>query len=798
MTPFDGEGLDGFTVVHGPNERGKTLLIDAIVRLLFKKTLKPALRRSFGDRARNIERVDEEPEGFIVLTGEGAEHKLGRDQSLQEVFPVPLTPEDFRHVFVVRDSDLTVHEEDEYYEKENETLTGLRTSEIEKVLEALRRRGRLRSLSPDSPLANNADTDPPHAARRVETARQLVVRMRAAASALRADGFDTLADEMQRLHERRQQLDDERRRLVAARDREQARSALGIVEEIKNLTRLLAETRAPEEKELRRWQRLQAEAKQGARALAAERERVARTTGSIDAERDRLETDRRALEAARARVDRIDASLRPARETFESDRMLHRRRRTQSTPLVLTAVVAGVATLGGAGVFLALGHVAGAVAAGAGAVLAAVALVQLWRISAEGRALEARAAGLCESAREHGIGVDRVLDLRSAIEDTERECEVLADALRKREAQLGSLAAEFDNARAMVSDMEKRMASSDADVRALQKRTGAASIEALETALRNRRETEATRQGRVRALETLIPMPSDAADPVSAAESEIRHRLEATAEHGGLAHDPDRSGEVERELVQVREQEQHAAGQRRNGERELDELRVLAAEPGVIDDVAPCRTTVELEHLAARLEQWCAHIETEGTAARRAVSMFHEIELEEREKVGALFGEDSPVSEVFSRVTGERYRAVHFEPEASRVMVETGEGLRLPATALSGGAFDQLYLAVRLAIASRLLGDARGFFLLDDPFIKADRQRLRRLIDTLVSLAEDGWQFLYFTAKDEVVDALRPSIEAGQVTLLALDAPPVPRAARTRPEGRPAAPADNGQQRLEL
>jgi uncharacterized protein YhaN len=117
---------------------------------------------------------------------------------------------------------------------------------------------------------------------------------------------------------------------------------------------------------------------------------------------------------------------------------------------------------------------------------------------------------------------------------------------------------------------------------------------------------------------------------------------------------------------------------------------------------------------------------------------------------------------------------------------------------LSGGAFDQLYLAVRLAIARRLLGERRGFFLLDDPFIKADRERLARLVDTLLELAADGWQFLYFTAKDEVVDALGPAIEDGRVTLLPLEDPPVPRAARTRPDRRPTVPADNGQQRLEL
>ena len=51
-----------FVLVYGANEQGKTLLIDAIVRLLFKKDL--------GKRAKdfgNLNRVEETPEGFIVL-----------------------------------------------------------------------------------------------------------------------------------------------------------------------------------------------------------------------------------------------------------------------------------------------------------------------------------------------------------------------------------------------------------------------------------------------------------------------------------------------------------------------------------------------------------------------------------------------------------------------------------------------------------------------------------------------------------------------------------------------------------
>jgi uncharacterized protein YhaN len=39
---------------------------------------------------------------------------------------------------------------------------------------------------------------------------------------------------------------------------------------------------------------------------------------------------------------------------------------------------------------------------------------------------------------------------------------------------------------------------------------------------------------------------------------------------------------------------------------------------------------------------------------------------------------------------------------------------------------------------------------LDDPFLAADPTRLRKGFETLVDLANDGWQIIYLTAKEEV------------------------------------------------
>jgi len=95
-------------------------------------------------------------------------------------------------------------------------------------------------------------------------------------------------------------------------------------------------------------------------------------------------------------------------------------------------------------------------------------------------------------------------------------------------------------------------------------------------------------------------------------------------------------------------------------------------------------------------------------------------------------------------------------------------GTVLDAENLSGGAYDQLYLAIRLALGEKLLKDDKGFFIMDDPFIKADTERLTRQMGILKRISDSGWQIIYFTAKDEVKEALKYDIETGSVNYIEL------------------------------
>ncbi|MCL0077979.1 hypothetical protein M1N61_02895, partial [Peptococcaceae bacterium] len=91
------------------------------------------------------------------------------------------------------------------------------------------------------------------------------------------------------------------------------------------------------------------------------------------------------------------------------------------------------------------------------------------------------------------------------------------------------------------------------------------------------------------------------------------------------------------------------------------------------------------------------------------------------------------------------------------------DGAILEAEKLSGGAYDQLYFSIRLALGEKLLKGKKGFFIMDDPFIKADPDRLQRQIEMLRKISESGWQVIYFSAKSEIKYTLKEDIESGAI-----------------------------------
>jgi exonuclease SbcC len=151
-----------------------------------------------------------------------------------------------------------------------------------------------------------------------------------------------------------------------------------------------------------------------------------------------------------------------------------------------------------------------------------------------------------------------------------------------------------------------------------------------------------------------------------------------------------------------------------------------------------------------RLRSFIELHERERDEALEVLRIFSEIESEKRHRVSALFGERSAVSHYFGRITDGRYTGVQFRPEESAIAVVRSDGRAVSAAKLSAGTYDQLYLSIRLALGDQLLKEGKGFFIMDDPFLRSDSARLGRQLEALQRIAALGWQILYFSAKEEV------------------------------------------------
>jgi len=167
-----------------------------------------------------------------------------------------------------------------------------------------------------------------------------------------------------------------------------------------------------------------------------------------------------------------------------------------------------------------------------------------------------------------------------------------------------------------------------------------------------------------------------------------------------------------------------------------------------------CHGAMDLENIERKTQDFIEEKETSKNDAIISLKIIEEIANQEKTKIREQFGQKNPVSKYFSKMTEGLYTAVEFEEKKEKIEVIRKDEVTLSPWQLSGGTYDQLYFSIRLALGEKLFGEERGFFILDDPFIKASRNRLIILMKMLKNISKSGWQIIYFSAKEEVREIL--------------------------------------------
>lgn len=119
-------------------------------------------------------------------------------------------------------------------------------------------------------------------------------------------------------------------------------------------------------------------------------------------------------------------------------------------------------------------------------------------------------------------------------------------------------------------------------------------------------------------------------------------------------------------------------------------------------------------------------------------------------------------SAYFSRLTGGEYGRIVMTLGQKELKAEHRELGLIDSARLSRGTAEQLYLALRLALAGSLRGTAALPLLLDDLFVNFDDRRLRAVLELLGDLSADR-QIVMMTCHNHVAEAAKSLIPQAKI-----------------------------------
>lgn len=730
----------GLEVYYGPNESGKTLLLEGLLRIL-----EPDIPSVMD----GVDRVSDPPAGYLVLEADGETYQLGDDQVLTDI--APITPNHLRNIFVVRDSDLGIRQHHEFYDTVTEQIGDLHTSEIEAIQDRLEDLGRLTSRRRN--VSSAAEYS--HAADVRDSARQLAEDVRGYISEASAAGLDELEAKLVELRARlrryRAGLEDlQQAQQVAEHDR--LSDQLSKVEELEAELEAVADFGRDTLERLNNIETTISNNEGEIEKLENEIDDLEGDIERLDAEVTTLESEVRPMEERESAVDTLESDMEEFRDERSDTTGAERRMRVTRAVALTGLVLGGVATLYG-------------VVQGQPQLLLPLLLLVIgigggvtWYLDHRRlSSVEQTRTALLESARDAGLTVDKVTDIAPVVTEFRSELDGKRD-------QIDDLDSEIQVKDGLISEHSETIDSRRDEIEGLREEktdllddVGVSSIEGYREQVEKR---EAINDELGPARQSLIDAfgePDGDVDLIDYWESEVAELVsDVTLEEVDPdEYDEDRHDELEDSVAEYEEQIAEIRGGLEDHRHRLDQFsdRVgdLEANPFIDEQIRlEARSIDGLRQLAEELESLADRIDRDAEISRTALDIFDELHRAEEDKITDLFEPGGRASEVFGRITDERYQRVEYDPDDRVLKVHRDNGNHHTAEELSQGTRDQLYLATRISLAEQLLDAEPGFFLMDDAFLPADSDRLVAGFQVLEELVEEGWQVLYLTAKEEV------------------------------------------------
>jgi len=752
--------LHDFNLFFGENEDGKTLTIDAMVKMLLGRNIKDFER---------IDRVDEYPEGHIIIEKNHKEIKLPEKGNLTRISD--LTPSECRNIFVVRDSDLHIRDESEFYVNMTDHLTGLRTEDIFKIREALMEMGKItRSGSFSNTKFEKLKT-------RIEDAENLIENIKNLLEKLREEKLDILEEEYAKIKRAIEKIEQEVSSFEDARKRETYENGKEALNKLKHALERIADLEVFNKEDEQLWR----DSENIIEIRKIEKEGLLKELDDANKKlediREILKEREQNLKVLEDRKKILDDEIKPEIINYKKkdEEVAHQEAKGNFLTFmaVISVILFGISLLGiiiSPSLFF---YILAVLFFGSMVISGAF----IFRL-VSGKAWLAKALKkITLSASKLGLGAEDITGILSNIQTFEEKYSREHDdieSLKNNKEILENKSNELKEER--IPKIKREIESADGNISDLRKKTRVNSIQEYSKELESKMTYEKMAGEQESALEVIFRKKGRSKENISYWADEVGNLEEYKAKAKGIKYNEKTYSNLKTSKKSYRDRLDEIDKKMRDFKTKFKRMEIKINEilrSEADRDYFHCETSVDLEAAMSRLKLFIGENENNKNYALEVMKIFEMIEAEEKEKVSKLFGRNSPVSKYFNKITDGLYKEVTFNRREGKIEVKRKNGEILEAEKLSGGARDQLYLSIRLALGKKLLKDKKGFFILDDPFVKADPIRLQKQMEILKIISGLGWQILYFTAKGEVKDALRKDIVARSVNYVEIQGIPL-------------------------
>jgi len=677
--------LTDFNLFWGKNEDGKTLTIEALIKLLLGKKAK---------YFENMDRVEANAEGYVIIkSDEGREFKLPEEGNLADL--TGLTSLLCRNIFIIRNSDLSLERESEFYTKLTDRLTGLRTEKIAEIKKKLQEIGRLTRADSQADLSDSQDFAKIKS--RLGEAKKLIERIETLEKEVKEKNYDRLEEKQVELEENIEKLNLYLEDLEKARKREDYEKSKKALEKLKQAIAEIKDLEVFNEENEQVWRDSQivinnrsAEKDRLLQELAQQKQELKTVEKELREKKKKFQI----LKDRKKKLDEIKPQLANYRIKKENLSLKEAKNKMVLLWAVMAALLTGISFVGLIFQPLLIFYFSGVVF-GLGTLI-------LWgyyfNFIRNKALLSKKLEELKIEAARFGLDVGNIGQILFSLLKFEEGYEIISNEVQELETSKKSLKNNIDKLQHRnIPEIEAKIGQAHEKIDELKLKSGMENLSRYSEKLKIKQKQISILASQKSVLENFFEAKHTLLEKnISYWEKEIQGLEKYKDQARNIKYEERKVTELREKMEAARESLKEIKEKLISIQKELAEIERNAN--GILqldEEYLYCQTSVDLEAVKNRLLKFISENETRKEAARAALSIFEEIEKEEREKVAQLFGGQSPVSAYFKEITGGLYQEVNFNHENSRIEVKLKNGLVLGTKKLSAGAYDQLYFSIR-------------------------------------------------------------------------------------------------------